>query len=152
MASRLCFLPCFASLEAVHRYIRWFTGLPQKNMKAARIALRMNWLWWQLRHLVWNCILNVSGFLRAWIFGTFSVSVYSALGAESLHPLSPVAFVLNYGPIDEKGEVDVRIVYDHRVLDGATVARALAVWEAELTGPIVSELLGNKIAPSSPRT
>ncbi len=87
--------------------------LRRKNMKAARIALRMCWQWWPLRYFVWNCILNVSGYLRAWSFGTFSVSVYSALGAESLHPLSPVPFVVNYGPIDENGEVDVRIIYDH---------------------------------------
>ena len=40
------------------------------------------------------------------------------------------------------GDVDVRVVYDHRVLDGATVARALGRLEEVLTGPIVEELHG----------
>jgi hypothetical protein len=39
--------------------------------------------------------------------------------------------------------VDVRIVYDHRVLDGATVARALARLEDVLNGEIAAELSGS---------
>jgi pyruvate/2-oxoglutarate dehydrogenase complex dihydrolipoamide acyltransferase (E2) component len=34
----------------------------------------------------------------------------------------------------------VRVVYDHRVMDGAVVARALGRMEEVLTGPIVDEL------------
>jgi hypothetical protein len=34
----------------------------------------------------------------------------------------------------------VRVVYDHRVTDGATVARALARLEAVLTGEVLNEL------------
>ena len=60
---------------------------------------------------------------RANFFGTFQLSVYSALGAESLNPLTPLTTLLNYGPIGEDGSVNVRIHYDHRVMDGANVAR-----------------------------
>jgi hypothetical protein len=73
-------------------------------------------------------------------FGTFGLTVYSGLGAESLHPLSPLTTTLTYGVIGADGTVDVRVVYDHRVLDGATVARALALLEAELTGAVCDEL------------
>jgi hypothetical protein len=73
-------------------------------------------------------------------FGTFGVSVYSALGAESLHPLSPLTSILNYGVFSDDGQVDVRVVYDHRVMDGAVVARALGRLEEVLIGPIVDEL------------
>ncbi len=75
-------------------------------------------------------------------FGTFGLSVYSSLGAESLHPIGPLTTTLTYGVIDPDGGVTVRLVYDHRVMDGATVARALARLEAELTGPILAELRG----------
>ena len=68
------------------------------------------------------------------------MSVYSSLGCESLHPLAPLSFVINYGVIDEHGDVTVKLVYDHRVVDGATVGRALAAFEAALTGPILAEL------------
>lgn len=93
-----------------------------------------------LRRLVWWIGLNVSGRKRANYFGTFGISVYSSLGAESLHPITPLTTALTYGPIGKDGNVAVRIVYDHRVLDGATVARALAYLEEVLNREIVAEL------------
>src|SRR5436190_1797257 len=71
----------------------------------------------------------------------FPGHTYSSLGAESLHPLSPLTTALNYGVIGEDGTVDVRIIYDHRVLDGSTVARALVDLEKVLIGPITQGLL-----------
>jgi hypothetical protein len=47
---------------------------------------------------------------------------------------------LNYGVIGPDGDVDVRIIYDHRVLDGATVARALVDLEAVLSQEVFAEL------------
>jgi hypothetical protein len=73
--------------------------------------------------------------------GTFGVSVYSGLGAESLHPLSLMTTTLNYGVIAEDGTVDVRIIYDHRVLDGATVARVLGELEEVLNNQIPALLV-----------
>jgi hypothetical protein len=93
-----------------------------------------------LRRFVWWFGLNVWGRKRAHYMGTFGVSVYASLGAASLHPLSPLTTVLNYGVIDPAGEVDVRLVYDHRVLDGATVARALEDMERVLNCEILAEL------------
>jgi hypothetical protein len=93
-----------------------------------------------LRRLFWWIGLNSSGYKRAKRMGTFGVSVYSSLGADSLHPLGALTTTLNYGPIADSGAVDVRIVYDHRVLDGATVARALARLEAVMNQEIVEEL------------
>lgn len=95
-----------------------------------------------LRRLIWWLGLNI-GRQRGNYFGTFGVSVYSALKAESLHPLAPVTTVLNYGVFAEDGSVDVRIIYDHRVMDGATVARVLARLEEVLTGPVLEELRGS---------
>jgi hypothetical protein len=66
--------------------------------------------------------------------------VYSALNAESLHPLSPLTALLNYGVIERDGSVAVRIMYDHRVMDGATVARALGRMEQILNSVIRDEL------------
>ena len=89
--------------------------------------------------MLWWLGLNV-GRQRGNYFGTFTVTVYSGLGAESLHPLSPTTTTLTYGVIPHDGVVDVRLVYDHRVMDGATVARALEALEAELTSDGLAEL------------
>ena len=80
--------------------------------------------------------------MRARDRGNWNVrlSVYSSLGAESLHPLSPLTTTLNYGTINDDGTVWVRLIYDHRVFDGATAARALAKLEEVLHGPILAEL------------
>jgi hypothetical protein len=94
------------------------------------------------RRFVWWLGLNI-GRQRGNYFGTFGLSVYSALNVESLHPLSPLTSVVNYGYIGEDGEVNVRIIYDHRVMDGADVARALNRLEEVLNGPIVAELRGD---------
>jgi hypothetical protein len=92
-----------------------------------------------LRRLVWWIGLNV-GRQRGNYFGSYGVTVYSNLGSESLHPLSPLTGTLNYGVIGDDGKVNVRIMYDHRVLDGAMVARTLAAIEKALNGPILDEL------------
>ncbi len=72
--------------------------------------------------------------------GTFGISVYASLGAASLHPLSPLTTTLNYGVLKQDGSVNVRLIYDHRVLDGANVARALADLEHILVNDICREI------------
>src|SRR5262249_41183540 len=67
-------------------------------------------------------------------------SVVASLGAGSLHILSPMTTTLNYGTFEPDGSLDVRLTYDHRVLDGASVARAMAALEEVLHGQILDEL------------
>ncbi len=46
-------------------------------------------------------------------------------GAEQIHPISPLTTTLTYGPIDPvTGRVVVKLIYDHRVLDGAYMVQA----------------------------
>jgi hypothetical protein len=113
---------------------------PVESIGAFRQALRISSLPRPLRRLVWWFGLNVWGRKRAHFMGTFAVSVYSGYGASSLHPLSPLTTVLNYGVIDPGGNVAVRLIYDHRVLDGAAVARALEEMERVLQGEVLAEL------------
>jgi hypothetical protein len=100
-----------------------------------------------LRRLIWWLGLNI-GRQRGNYFGTFGITVYSGLGAESLHPLSPLTAVLNYGVIGKDGSVAVRIMYDHRVLDGSMVARALERIEQRLLGEVLTELKAMAGAPA----
>jgi hypothetical protein len=120
---------------------------PVLEVKDFRQALRFARLPGPVRWLLMWLGLNI-GRQRANRFGTFQLSVYSGLGAESLNPLTPLTTLLNYGPIDEHGFVNVRIHYDHRVMDGATVARALAKFEQILNGPVAEELAS---APGEPQ-
>jgi hypothetical protein len=141
------FFAHFADLETrclvdIDDKLRHYKSAPLKSIGAFRRAVLVTRLPLPLRRLLWWAALNVSGRQRARILGTFGVSVYAGLGAASLHPLSVLTSTLNYGVIEPNGDVDVRLVYDHRVLDGATVARALADLEKILNQEILAELRG----------
>jgi len=116
--------------DQIDSYLKDCKDLPIERVGTFRRALRVSRLPWLLRRLVWWAALNYSGYKRARNMGTFGVTVYSGLGAEALHPLSILTTTLNYGVIAEDGTVDVRLIYDHRVLDGANVARHLEIWSA----------------------
>ena len=140
--------PASLSLPELTKRLRAFSETPVEEVRDFRRALRMVRYPRPVRRALWWVGLNV-GRQRARHFGTFGVSVYSALGAESLHPLSPLTTILNYGVFSPAGEVDLRVVYDHRVTDGAVIARALARLEEVLTGPMVEELRGLAVTQPS---
>ncbi|MCS7021043.1 MAG: 2-oxo acid dehydrogenase subunit E2 [Gemmataceae bacterium] len=132
-------------LSVLTSRLRWAQSAPLEQVKDFRRVLWLSGLPRPLRRLLWWFTLNCSRY-RGNACGTFGLSSYSALGAESLHPLSPLTTTLNYGVIDSQGNTRVRIVYDHRVLDGATVARALHRLEEILNTHIRTELLTGKPA------
>lgn len=127
------------SLHELDREIRHVSAAPVEEVKKFRRGLLLAGLPLPLRRLTMWLTLNI-GRLRGNYFGTFGLSVYSALNAESLHPLAPLTSLWNYGVIAADGDLHVRVVYDHRVMDGATVARVLARLEDILNGAIVDEL------------
>jgi len=131
--------PARRSIAEIGEAIRRGTTKPLDEVKDFRRSLRISGFPRFLRRLVWWVGLNV-GRQRANYFGTFGISVYSALGAESLHPLSPLTATLNYGVFAPDGSLDVRLIYDHRVTDGATIARALARLEEVLNTSVRNEL------------
>lgn len=127
-------------LKEIQEKIRIAKDQDPKDNANFRLAMGISRLPLLLRRLLWWITLEWSGPWRARKFGTFGFSSYGALGADSLHPLSPLTATINFGPIEPNGAVRVRIIYDHRVCDGAQVARALARLEAILLGPIQLEL------------
>jgi hypothetical protein len=128
------------SLRDIQARLRRWKETPLEMVPRFRRSLLLGRLPRPLRRAAWWLGLNLTGLTRAMLMGTFGVSVYSGLGAESLHPLSPLTTTLNYGVVQADGTVSVRVVYDHRVVDGATVARALGCLERVLNQEIVAEL------------
>jgi len=131
--------PANHSLPNLNDLIRGFANRPLNEVKPFRKLLSLARFPTPIRRGAMWLGLNLAR-TRAAQFGTFGLSVYSSLGAESLHPISPLTTTLTYGVIGANGRVNVRLVYDHRVLDGGTVARALAALEAEMNGSILNEL------------
>ena len=128
------------SIAELHASIHQARSRPVMEIKEFRRALNMARVPMPIRRLLMWLGLNIAR-QRANFFGTFQFSVYSGLGAESLNPLTPLTTFLNYGPIGDDGSVTVRILYDHRVMDGADVARALHRFEDILNGEIADEVM-----------
>lgn len=128
------------TLEDIDRRLQHWKERPLDSSGDFQRMLRVSRYPRPLRRLLLWMGLNVWGRKRATMLGTWGVTAYSGLGAASLHPLSLLTTTLNYGVIASNGSVDVRLTYDHRVLDGATVARALAELEGVLTHEILAEL------------
>ena len=131
--------PARRSILDLTAHIRAAQSRPVSEIREFSQALRLARAPAPIRRFLMWIGLNI-GRQRGNRFGTFHLSVYSGLGAESFNPLSPLTTLLNYGPIDEEGLVNVRIIYDHRVMDGATVARALEKLEAILNGSVADEV------------
>ena len=120
--------------------VRRFKESPVKDIPLFRRMLRVSRYPRPLRRLLWWTALNLSGHRRARLLGTFGVSVVGSLGC-SLHQItSPATTTLSYGVIGPDGVVDVYLTFDHRVLDGAPMARALEELERVLKCEILAEL------------
>lgn len=132
--------PELQTIRQLQESLLWYKNTPIEEIGFFRQELRFSRVPRPLRRLMWWSTLEVSGFKRAKRFGTFGLSSYGSLGAESLHPISPLTTTLTYGPIDRMGHVCIKLIYDHRVLDGAYIARRLQDIEEAMTGSILDEL------------
>jgi hypothetical protein len=92
-----------------------------------------------LRRIGWWLTLNF-GSKRAKRLGTFGISTLAGLGAYNRQHPACLTTSLSYGPIDSSGQSLVTILFDHRVVDGATIARDLAELETILKAAIADEL------------
>ncbi len=94
---------------------------------------------WPVRRLMWWLAFNV-GAWRPGYYGTFGISVVGQSGTMIDVPVSPLSNFISYGPFAPNGDVEVIMAFDHRVMDGSVIVKALIDLEAALNGPIVDEL------------
>src|SRR5262245_5806441 len=130
------------SLADVDAFVRDFQDRPLEQILEYKRARRMSMIPWPFRRLVWWGGLNISGGLRAHNFGTFGISSTAAQGAGLVKLIPLLTATIHYGMFDEAGRIDMRLSFDHRVLDGAVAARALTEMEEVMNGEILRELRG----------
>lgn len=93
-----------------------------------------------LRRCFWWWTLNFAGARRAKRVGTFFLTTLAGKGVEIQDPPAFLTSNLTYGPLDESGCCRVTLSYDHRLMDGATVADCLIELEATLNQEILREM------------
>ncbi len=119
--------------------IRHHMEAPVEEFGSYRRVRRVSMLpWWMRRFLMWST-LNWIGRRRCHNFGTFGITSVAERGAGLLN-LVPLSNTLHYGMLDKNGGLEVRLAFDHRVMDGAPAADALAGLEAVLLGEILAEV------------
>jgi hypothetical protein len=117
----------------------WKT-LPVREVSPFRRMLRFAALPSLLRRCLWWYATSWSGKIKARNFGTFGISLTGASGGTATNLICPLTTSLNTGVIQPDGTVELRLHFDHRVLDGMPAARALAELEEVLRTVITSEL------------
>ena len=132
--------PELQALADLDDALNHFRDAPVLEVGNFRQWLRVGRLPGFLRRFIFWHTLNFSGYKRAKRLGTFAISSLGNLGVEQHHPISPLTTYLTFGPISPLGEVNVKIIYDHRVMDGRCVARCLNDLEAMLNTRILDEL------------
>jgi hypothetical protein len=137
------------TLTALEAELRRYKEAPLETIADFQTELRVSRLPQPIRRFAWWYVTHCRGYRKALWMGTYGVSVYSSLGAESLHQLTPLTTALNYGVIQDNGDVMVRVTYDHRVMDGATIARALNRLDKVLNTDSATELRGLATAPTT---
>jgi pyruvate/2-oxoglutarate dehydrogenase complex dihydrolipoamide acyltransferase (E2) component len=104
---------------------------PISDISRNRLILLVSRLPLPLRRLIWWIAFNVPRYRQHFV-GTFGVSTVGYLGVSIINPVSPVTTFLGYGPFADDGTVDITVGFDHRVMDGAVIARAMAMLEVKL--------------------
>ena len=131
------------TLHDLDALIHDYQQQPVENIPAYRTAARMSHVPWPIRQWLWWGALNVFGPTRCHHFGTFSITSLGSQGAGILHLVTLLTSTLHYGMLDPTGGLEMRLSFDHRVLDGATAARALEDLETVLLGEILHECTGS---------
>jgi len=127
-------------LWQMHRHLNRWQNHPIHHIRTFQRLIRYTKLPRPIRRMAWWYTASVSKKWRMRVFGTFGVSVTASEGAAALNLISPLTTSLSYGIFGADYTLPVRIHFDHRVLDGSPVARALVDLEETMNSEIVSEL------------
>ena len=127
-------------LAELARQLHDYKTKPIEELEVLHRTVRITKLPKLIRRALWIHGLYQSGRLKAQNFGTFGISSIAPAGATTVGMASVVSHTLSFGPFDERGRLDVRLDFDHRVCDGLPAAKALEQVERVLRTEIVAEL------------
>jgi hypothetical protein len=142
--------PAARALADISRAIDHAKSAPLAELKNLRRMLAIARLPWPLRRGLYATILN-SGRHRSNHLGTFGLSGFGPYGASPMRAIAPFTSFITYGPF-ERGRLNLRGTFDHRVLDGTPMAQALVATEHALNTAILDELKsleGARVIPAS---
>src|SRR5262249_8743471 len=117
------------SLAEMGALVRQHQEAPVETLRSYQRSCGIARIPWPMRQWFWWAALNVSGRRRCHNFGTFGISSIGAQGAGLLRLVPLLTTTLHYGNFDD-GRLEVRLSWDHRVMDGAVIGRILSELES----------------------
>ena len=133
-------------LPLLQQSVDWFVTQPIEEAFKRQLELEGVPGWLRRTILRWN--MRSASPKRVTRIGTFSLSTLAGFSATNRFHPTICTTSLSYGPLDGDGRCLVTVIADHRVLDGAAVAKALARLEEVLTTEIVAELRTARPVPA----
>jgi 2-oxoacid dehydrogenases acyltransferase (catalytic domain) len=128
------------SLREIDDRLRTMKGAQIDALGGFRRIIRITGYPLLVRRLLWSLVLKGSGRLRARYFGTFCVNLLAGRNMHISQSVTLHAISLFHGPLQPDGIMKLHVFFDHRVIDGARVARWVADLEATLGRDVVAEL------------
>jgi len=131
--------PEICTLREMDAVINRHQSDPPESIPSFRAAVNLSHVPWPIRQFVWWFALNFSGPLRCHFFGTFGITSIASQGAGITYLCPLLTSQLHYGMLDAEGGLDMRLSFDHRVMDGVTAAHGLAEMEKFLLVDLFEE-------------
>jgi hypothetical protein len=133
-------------LRELDDLVRYYKEEPVDHVKCFRRIMRMTKVPWPFRRPLFWSALNVFARRRVHNFGTFGISSTSAHGAGIMKLVPLLTSTLHYSLFDEDNSLQMRMSFDHRVLDGSTAAQSLKMLEEVLNNEVLNELISLRFA------
>jgi hypothetical protein len=131
--------PASLPIHTIDTVINRYVQSPVTEVRAFQRAIAVGKLPGVLRRPMMWAGYNMPRW-RANYFGTFAVTSVAFKGSELLYVPTLTTSLLTFGVFGPDGRTPVRMVIDHRVMDGMEFAAILARLEAIMNGPILQEL------------
>ncbi|MFM8985777.1 MAG: hypothetical protein ACKONH_06945 [Planctomycetia bacterium] len=150
---RLCFArlkrPDATPLAEIQAFVHDCTTRPVAEMFKRQLELEM--MPGPIRRTILRWNLDSASPKRPARIGTFSLSTLA--GQQAFNRFHPTLCTtsLAYGPLESDGRCLVTLIADHRVLDGAAVARVLERLETTLASTVAAELKALRNPAAGPR-
>jgi hypothetical protein len=138
------------SLREIDHRLRGMKGAKIEALGGFRRIIRITGYPLPVRRLLWNLALKGWGRLRARYIGTFCVNLLTGRHGHVSQSFTLHGISLYCGPLETDGTMKVCVFFDHRIIDGAGIARWLADLEATLNHDIVAELNSASQTEKSP--
>lgn len=129
------------SLVDLQKHFDYYRKAPISEIKQFRHQIRFSKMPKFIRRFAWWTLSNVWPQKRASHMGTFGISISGNKGCYGLsHHLGTNSTILGVDPSPKKGVSRLILTFDHRVMDGAPVTKALQQLQHILTTSIKVEL------------